>query len=125
MLSNSRFQDQCAYFLSNLSQISDDVYSHYFSPTGPPAKRFLPRRSLMQEYTLVYDFCTSKPAYEEKMFELFKRSLHQHLLKHMPVLEKCENSADLIRSYNLIWESYKSFALILTNKVFAYLVLCS
>ena len=124
MLSNSINQDDCANFINILSDISDEVLQYYFSSERgyPPTTPFKYKIRTTDLYTFVYDHCTSKPVHDEKMFDLYKAALQKHLLKHMAALNSSISSGKLIPAYNLIWDSYTAFTLLLLKRVFSYLV---
>ena len=94
---------------------------YYFSNEQgyPPIEPFKLKRSLIDLYSFVYDHCTSKPAFEEKMLDIYKAALKRHLLQHMSQLK---HRSKFIAVYNLICESYTAFARMLSKKVFVYLV---
>ena len=55
------------------------------------------------------------------MMDLFKGALQNHIVKYMEELNKGVRSRQLIQTYNKIWNSYLSFAELISRRVFVYL----
>lgn len=94
----------------------------YYFQSETPTQPYRIHRHLSELYTFVYENCTSKPNYEEKMFETYKSALLRHLIKYMEILNEGLRQEKVIHTYNLIWDSYKVYLRLLANRVFLYLV---
>jgi hypothetical protein len=59
------------------------------------------------------------------MFETFKSALLRHLIKYMDILNESLKQGKVMKYYNLIWDSYKVYLRLLSNRIFSFLVLVS